>query len=325
MAVVPAMTSLHFVEFRCWVASVCGRSVCLSHNTREAIRMATQSPPGWMLSRLISAGAAISAVAPQNAGLVGPDLTTELRINRIGVADLRAALSSGWADFSASRTDVVFLCVFYPLVGLILGRLFSGAELLPLLFPLASGFALVGPLAGVGLNEMSRRREQGRPVSWTDAFDVLRSPSFGAIFLLGVVLAGILGIWLATAGLIYNVTMGPDLPASGAQFVSDVVTTDAGRAMIVIGVFVGFLFANVAFAISVVSFPLLLDRPVGLSVAVATSIRAVWANPIVMGMWALTIAALLVIGSLPLFLGLIVVMPVLGHATWHLYRRVVVH
>lgn len=287
--------------------------------------MATQSPQGWMFSQLSRAGSAISAVAPQTAGPIGLAETATPRVNRINVADLRAALADGWADFAASRTDVVFLCVFYPVMGLLLGRLFSGAELLPLLFPLASGFALVGPLAGVGLNEMSRRREQGLPVSWTNAFDVLRSPSLGGILLLGIVLAGILGVWMVTANLIYNVTMGPELPSSAGQFFSDVIGTDAGRAMMAIGVIVGLLFAILAFAISVVSFPLLLDRRVGLNIAVATSVRAVRKNPVVLGVWALTIAVLLVLGSAPLFMGLIVVMPVLGHATWHLYRRVVAH
>ena len=122
--------------------------------------------------------------------------------------------------------------------------------------------------------------------------------------------------------MIYQLTLGPEPPVSIAAFVRDVFTTRTGLEMIVAGVSVGFLFAALVLAISVVSFPLLLDRDVGLSTAVWTSIRAVAANR-PMAVWGLIVAGSLVIGSIPAFLGLIVVMPVLGHATWHLYRKVV--
>jgi uncharacterized membrane protein len=242
---------------------------------------------------------------------------------RIEAADLRDVLVRGLGDFGAYRTDVIFLCLIYPVVGIVLAWLTFGYEMLPLLFPLASGFALIGPAAAVGLYEMSRRREQGIRITWVDAFGVIRSPGFGAILVLGLVLLTILLLWLLTANLIYQLALGPEPPVSIAAFARDVFTTSAGWAMIVVGVGVGFLFASLALAISVVSFPLLLDRDVGLPTAVWTSIRAVAANPRTMAVWGLIIAGSLVIGSIPAFLGLIFVMPVLGHATWHLYRKVV--
>jgi uncharacterized membrane protein len=242
---------------------------------------------------------------------------------RIKAADLRDVLVRGLGDFGAYRTDVIFLCLIYPVVGIVLGRLAFGYEMLPLLFPLASGFALVGPVAAVGLYEMSRRREQGIPITWVDAFGVIRSPGFGAILVLGLVLLAIFLLWMLAANVIYQLTLGPEPPASIAAFARDVFTTRAGWAMIVVGVGVGFLFALLVLTISVVSFPLLLDRDVGLYTAVRTSIRAVAANPGPMAVWGLIVAAGLVIGSIPAFLGLIIVMPVLGHATWHLYRKVV--
>jgi uncharacterized membrane protein len=244
-------------------------------------------------------------------------------IRRIAVADLREVLRKGLDDFGACRTDVVFLCIIYPIAGLLLARFAFDADLLPLLFPLASGFALIGPVAAVGLYEMSREREQGTNVSWAHAFGMVRAPSFGAIVVLGLLLLAIFLLWLGAAQVIYTLTLGPEPPASVAAFVGDVFTTGAGWAMIVIGVAVGFLFAVAVLAISVVSFPLLLDRDVGLGTAVGTSIRSVLANPIPMAAWGLIVAGGLVLGSIPLFLGLIVVMPVLGHATWHLYRKVV--
>jgi uncharacterized membrane protein len=242
---------------------------------------------------------------------------------RIKAADLRDVLVRGLDDFGAYRTDVIFLCLIYPVVGIALARLTFGYEMLPLLFPLASGFALVGPVAAVGLYEMSRRREQGIPITWVDAFSVIRSPGFGAILVLGLVLLAIFLLWLLAANAIYQLTLGPEPPASIAAFARDVFTTSAGWAMIVVGVGVGFLFALLVFAISVVSFPLLLDRDVGLDAAVWTSIRAVAANPGPMAVWGLIVAGSLVIGSIPAFLGLIIVIPLLGHATWHLYRKVV--
>jgi len=242
---------------------------------------------------------------------------------RIKVTDLRDALVRGLDDLGAYRTDVIFLCLIYPLVGISLALLTFGYETLPLLFPLASGFALVGPVAAVGLYEMSRRREQGIPITWADAFGAISSPAFGAILVLGLVLLAIFLLWLLAANVIYELTLGPEPPVSIAAFVRDVFTTRAGWAMIAVGVGVGLLFALLVLAISVVSFPLLLDRDVGLRTALLTSIRAVTANPGPMAVWGLIVAGGLLIGSIPAFLGLIIVMPVLGHATWHLYRKVV--
>ena len=134
----------------------------------------------------------------------------------------------GLDDFGAYRTDVIFLCLIYPLVGIVLAWLTFGYDMLPLLFPLASGFALVGPVAAVGLYEMSRRREQGIRITWVDAFGVIRSPGFGAILVLGLVLMAIFLLWLLAANVIYQLTLGPEPPVSIAAFVRDVFTTTRG-------------------------------------------------------------------------------------------------
>jgi uncharacterized membrane protein len=163
----------------------------------------------------------------------------------------------------------------------------------------------------------------GKDVSWIDAFGVLRSPSIGGIVGLGLLLIAIFLLWLATAEAIYALTLGPRPPVSIAAFVHDVFTTGAGWAMIILGIGIGFLFAVLTLTISVVSFPLLLDRDVKMETAIWTSVQAVVANPVPMAAWGLLVAAALVIGSVPCLLGLVIVRPVLGHATWHLYRRVV--
>jgi uncharacterized membrane protein len=244
-------------------------------------------------------------------------------IRIIGLHDLKDALAKGWDDFSAMPSHAIFLCLIYPLVGLFLIGTAFGYSVLPLLFPLAAGFALIGPVAAVGLYELSRRREAGLDSNWTHAFDVLRSSSLPAIVVLGLLLMGIFLAWLGSAQAIYQSLFGYLPPTSYSQFIHDIFTTSAGWKLILWGNLIGFCFAVWALVVSVVSFPLLVDRDAGAAVAIATSVRAVMANPGPMAAWGLIVAALLFLGCLPAFMGLAVVMPVLGHATWHLYRKMV--
>lgn len=252
-----------------------------------------------------------------------PAQHSHLAIRRIGAANLIEALKRGWDDFTAMPSHALFLCVMYPIIGLAIAALTLGYALVPMFYPLAAGFALLGPIAAIGLYELSRRREEGEEVTAADACKVVHSPSIGAIIALGVLLMLLFLVWVATAQAIYVAFFGYGAPASLSQFARDVLTTPQGWSLIVIGNGVGFLFAVVALIFSVVSFPLLLDRDVGAAVALATSARAVVENPAAMALWGLIVAVLLFLGSLPFFLGLPVVLPVLGHATWHLYRKVV--
>ena len=245
-------------------------------------------------------------------------------VRRITVHDLRDVLREGVEDFAACRTDVIALCLFYPVIG--------RAPRLDRLRPQPGAAALSGDLGvradrpgrGVGLYEMSRLREQGEEPSWGHAFAVVKHPSFAAIAALGLLLGGVFVVWMLAANGIYYATLGPEPPASFGAFSRDVFTTGAGWVMIIVGCAVGFLFAALVLASSVVAFPLLLDRDVGVPVAVITSLRVAAANPVPIAVWGLIVTAGLVIGAIPFFLGLIVVMPILGHATWHLYRRTVV-
>ncbi len=285
--------------------------------------MTIRNPIEWATDQIKLAGLVVGSASRAGVGTEEDLERTLPEVRRIGVADLKDVLARGLDDFAAYRTDVIFLCVIYPVIGLVMGRLAFGYGMLPLLFPLASGFALVGPFAAIGLYEMSRRREQGGNVAWPDAFGVIGSRSFGAIVVLGLLLVATFLFWLVAAESIYELTLGPEPPVSIGSFVRDVFTTGAGWTMIVVGVGVGFLFALLVLTISVVSFPLLLDRDIGLGAAVWTSVRSVIVNPGPMAIWGLIVACGLVVGSIPLFVGLIIVMPVLGHATWHLYRKVV--
>jgi uncharacterized membrane protein len=247
----------------------------------------------------------------------------DLTIRTITISDLFDALARGWADFSAMPSHALFLCLIYPVVAIFVAGLTLGYNILPLAYPIMAGFALIGPIVAIGLYEMSRRREAGLEADPSHAFDVLQSPSLPAIGALGLLLLAIFLTWIGIAQQIYQSLFGYLPPESLPQFISKVLTTPEGWQLIIIGNAVGFVFAVISFALSVISFPLLLDRDVGALTAIMASLRAIAKNPITMGVWALMVAGLLLLGSLPFFIGLAVVIPVLGHATWHLYRKLV--
>ncbi len=278
------------------------------------------NPISWAAQNLGAAGDHVSDSVSQ---LGSADIKHLPMVQTLTMQDLRACLRAGYHDFLETRADAVFIVLIYPIAGLLMFGFALNVSMVPLLAPLVAGFALIGPVAAVGLYEISRKREQGSTAHWLDAFGVFRSPSFGAILVLGFYLVMLLLIWLMVAQSIYTHTMGPESPASLGAFAQQVFSTTAGWTMMAVGLAVGFVFALCALAVSVVSFPLLLDQKVGLPVAVVTSFRVLRHNPGVILTWGFIVAALLFLGALPMLLGLIVVMPVLGHATWHLYRRAI--
>jgi uncharacterized membrane protein len=246
-----------------------------------------------------------------------------LGVRRIGSLEVLDSLRLGWIDFREKPSHYVFLCLLYPIAGAVLMVWAAGANLLPLLFPLASGFALLGPVAALPLYEISRRRELGFDPTWREALAVRRTSAIFSIAAAAGILLVLFVVWLNVAQAIYEAHFGAAAPASLSAFMSDVLTTSTGWSMIVWGNLAGLCFAVLALAISLVTFPLLLERDVGIAAAISTSVRATAANPVPVLLWGFIVAALLVIGSIPIFAGLIVVLPVLGHATWHLYRKLV--
>ncbi|PTQ11568.1 hypothetical protein CLG96_09050 [Sphingomonas oleivorans] len=244
-------------------------------------------------------------------------------VRRISMADLNWALREGWRDFQAKRGDLLFIGILYPLAGLIAATFALRQSLLPLLFPLVAGLSIMGPAVAAGFYELARRREEGHDPRWRHFFDVLRGPSRGPLLALTALLLILFFGWLAAAWTIYQEIFGAAPPATPGDFLSRLFTTSEGWTLILVGNLTGFVFALVTLVISVVSFPMVVDRPVDPEIAIATSVRAVMRNPREMAAWGLRIALLLLIGSLPLFIGLAVVLPVLGYSTWHLYTRLV--
>lgn len=277
------------------------------------------NPLSWAFGALGSAAEYATDIAAQTGD---PNVRPETRVLVPG--DLREALRKGWDDLAAMRSDVLFACMLYPAMGAVLLALASQGNLTHLLFPVLSGFALVGPVAALGLYELSRRREAGQEVNWGAMFEVLRNPRFPRILMLALFNGVIFMAWLLLADAIHVATLGTERPASLMALVTAALTTPAGWVMTVVGTAVGAVLAAAVLAVSAISFPLLLDRDVTLPVAVLTSVQVARENPVVIATWGLIVAGGLVLGILPLLLGLVVVLPVLGHATWHLYRAAVV-
>ena len=250
-------------------------------------------------------------------------LAAPLKVRPIGPRDCFSALRQGFVDFLEMPTYPAFVGLFYAVAGIALVAMSSFRNALHLVFPFAAGFALIGPFVALGLYELSRRRERGLAVRGGDAFAVVRSPALPSILAFGLLLLAIFAAWIFVAELIYVWLFGPSPPAAALPFITEVLTTERGWLLIVVGGLAGFCFAALALCISVVSFPLMLDRDVGLVPALEASLRVTRANPLAVALWGLIVAVALILGSLPVFLGLAVVMPVLGHATWRLYRSAI--
>jgi uncharacterized membrane protein len=244
-------------------------------------------------------------------------------VRRITSADADAALSEGWADFMDMRGDLIFVGLIYVLVGVVAATAVMGGALLPLLFPIIAGVGLMGPVAALGFYEMARRRESGLHSNWQHFLDVRKRPGADEIAIVGALLLGIFVAWVFVASGLYVALFGWWEPPSIGAFLSRVFTTPEGWALILIGNATGLGFAALVLGLSVVSLPMLVDCDISAAEAVSTSWRAARANPGVMFRWGVTVAALLVIGSIPLFVGLAAVLPWLGYATWHLYTKLV--
>lgn len=244
-------------------------------------------------------------------------------VRQITNADADAALREGWADFMEMRGDLIFVGLIYALVGIVAATAIMGGPLLALLFPILAGVGLLGPVAALGFYEMARRRESGLHSNWQHFLDVRKRPSAEDIAVVSALLVAIFVAWIFVASGLYLALFGWWEPPSIGAFLTRVFTTPEGWALIVIGNAIGLGFAALVLGLSVVSLPMLVDCNLSAADAVSTSWRAARATSGVMLRWGVIVAALLVIGSIPFFVGLAAVLPWLGYATWHLYTKLV--
>ena len=262
------------------------------------------------------------AIAPTPTTTAESSLEAPI-VRDISRADLSWALREGWSDFLEKRGDIVLLIVLYPVLMLVVAAVTLGEGLFPLLLPLIAGLSLLGPIVAVGFYELARRREEGRDGNWSHFLDPFRGSSGAQIASLGIFLCLLFLAWVGVAWAIYQATLGTLQPANLGTFVSQLFTTPEGWALILFGNLAGFAFAAITLVTTLVSFPLLVDRPVDLALAVQTSLRAARRNPVEVATWGLIVAVLLALACIPLFIGLAVALPVLGYASWHLYTRLV--
>lgn len=248
---------------------------------------------------------------------------TDPVVRRITAADIAESLGAGLRDFQAAPVLGLAFGALYVAGGIAILLSLTAFGMVYLAYPLAAGFALIGPFVAVGLYEVSRQREAGRAPSMRGIWATVKTRS--EIGWMAFVTLFIFLIWMYQVRLLIAVLLGLNASfASLPQFITVVLTTNEGLVFLALGNLVGAALSLILFSLTVVSFPLLLERDVDAVTAMITSVRAVVMSPLPMIGWAAVIVVLLAVSSLPYFLGLLVTLPVLGHATWHLYRRIVV-
>ena len=253
----------------------------------------------------------------------GESVSRAIVVRRIQPDDVIDAIRKGFKDFHESRTDILFLCFVYPIIGLIATAGVSSAGYAQMAVPLVSGFVLVGPALAIGLYELSRRHERGLSTKWSDMFSVLRSRAIHSIIGLAWILVLFWMTWVAATYFLYRDFVGDQMQTSIVHATLNVLETKDGLLASAFSLLIGAVLATLALAISVVSFPLMLDLEVELRLAVLTSINVVRRNPIAIAMWGLLVVGGLIMGFTFMIVGLVVVLPILGHGTWHLYRKLI--
>ena len=237
--------------------------------------------------------------------------------------DVREALTQGWGDFIAAPMYGLVFGGVYALGGILVVATAAFLGMSYLAYPLAAGFVLIGPFVAAGLYEVSRRREAGEPLDWRGVFGVIYAQGGREFAWMAFVSIFAFIVWMYQVRLLLALFLGFQSFASLGAFLNVVLTTGDGLAFLAVGHIVGAIMASIVFSLTAVSFPLLLDRDVDFITAMIVSVQAVVKSPVVMLGWAFAIVLIVALASAPFFLGLFVALPVLGHTTWRLYRRIV--
>ena len=241
-------------------------------------------------------------------------------VQEVSMSDIPAVLAAGWRDFLRAPAFGLFFSAFYVAGGVILYLVFAAAGQEWWLMPVIVGFPILAPFAAVGLYEVSRRLEQGRQLVWSEVLGVVFAQKDRQIPSMAMVVLLLFMFWVFVAHTIFALFMGLSAMTNVTSSLG-VIFEGNGPVMLLVGSVIGAGFAAVLFSVTVAGLPLLLDREVDFVSAMILSVKAVLENMGVMIVWGLVIAALLFVAMLPIFLGLFIAMPVLGHATWHMYRK----
>jgi uncharacterized membrane protein len=257
-------------------------------------------------------------------GELGRAATALPEIRTISVADLSASLLEGAADFARAPAIGLAIGAVFAVTGIAVSLALTVWQMSWMIYPFAIGFPLIGPFAAVGLYEVSRRLESGRAPGWRAVLDVVWAQRRREVSWMALTMLFVFWIWMYQVRLLIALVLGRMSFATLDKFVTVVLTTPQGWLFLAIGHVVGAALSLVLFSVTVIAIPMLLDREVDFITAMITSVRSVLASPIVMLGWGITVTVAVLAACVPFFLGLLIVLPVLGHATWHLYRRAVV-
>ena len=245
-------------------------------------------------------------------------------VNALSVADLRAALMAGLSDFARAPLYGLGIGAIFALIGATIVLALTVWDIPWMIYPFAIGFPLIGPFAAVGLFEVSRRLEKGEPISWSIVFSAVWRQRGRELSWMAFVMLFFFWMWMYQVRLLIALFLGRLSFATLEKFFNIVLYTPEGWLFLAVGHLVGAALALVLFSITVVSIPLLMERNYDFVTAMITSVKSVVASPVVMLGWGVFVTLAIIAASLPLFAGLLVVLPILGHATWHIYKRAVV-
>jgi uncharacterized membrane protein len=259
-----------------------------------------------------------------NEKVVTEDEYSMPEVNALGFEDLKACLCNGFSDFRQAPMFGLFFGGIFAFGGILIVQSFYAWEKGWLIYPMIVGFPLIGPFAAVGLYEVSRRLSNGLPLKWNEVLSVVSLQTSRQIPYMAFVILFIFWIWMYQIRLLIAIILGRMSFSSWDSFINIITTTPEGLAFIILGHIVGACFALLLFSVTVVSIPLILDRDIDFVTGMITSVKTVKKSPFVMICWGAFIGITLIVSSIPLFLGLLITLPVLGHTSWHIYKRAVV-
>jgi len=245
------------------------------------------------------------------------------KVNEIRIADLAEVLRKGLSDFARAPLFGLFFGGVYALGGIIIALSLTVWDISWMIYPVAIGFPLIGPFVAVGLYEVSRRLETGKPLVWREILGAVWLQRQRELAWMAFVMLFVFWVWMYQVRLLVAIILARSSFSTLDRFMEVVFTTSQGWTFLAVGHVVGAILAIILFSITVISIPLLLDREADFVTAMITSVKTVTSNPVPMVGWGIFVTLAVIVSSVPMFLGLVVTLPVLGHATWHLYKKAV--